>query len=496
MTNTHTSPNRPRPGIGAWRRAAVYGLGASGRAALALLRNRGIETLVWDDRPRDDFDRRLLARLESDPSLRLWLGEGDATATAERIVTTLDAVVVSPGVPTTRPLLLAARARGLPIVGEVELAFAALAGDATVIGITGSNGKSTTAALTGALLAASGRAVSVCGNFGPPFAEAVLESPRPQHVYVVELSSFQLESVDTFRPHAAALLNLSPDHLDRHGDAAAYQAAKTRIFARQKRRDLTVLNADDARLVDLVTPSHRRWFSRRRPVEDGCFVVGERVLEAVPGKPHRHLFARSDVMLSGSHNLENAMAAALLARSQTVSRAHIARALRAFRGLPHRLEVIAEVAGVRFFDDSKGTNVGATVASLEGFEPNSVHLILGGRAKGADFSVLADAVAAAACRVYLIGEAAAAIARALAGTGVALEHDARLARAVASAARQARPGESVVLSPACASFDQFSSFVERGRAFKRLVLALAAGETSEQRGPRAPGDGGEVERGT
>lgn len=491
---------------GAWRRVAVYGLGASGQAALTLLRRHEVEVIAWDDRPASALDAALLARLEDDPGVTLRLEDAPEDGAAiDRIADTIDGVVVSPGVPTDRPLLRAARERSLPIIGEVELAFAQLQTDRVspsgsaagnraegdprgphaVIAITGSNGKSTTTALTGALLEAAGWPTSVCGNFGPPFAgevpaaECGAEAATRRHAFVVELSSFQLETVDTFRPRAAALLNLSPDHIDRHGDLAAYLAAKTRIFARQTPGDIAVLNADDPHISGVEVPGRRRLFSRRGPVADGCFVDGERVLEVAPGQSPAMLFAVTDVTMPGTHNLENAMAAALLARSLTIPTDAIVRGLRGFRGLPHRLELVAEHGGVRFFDDSKGTNVGATIASLEGFDDQTVHLILGGQAKGADFAALCAPVAKKARRVYLIGEAADALAAAFDAnqTPIRVEHAGTLERAVRAARQQARTGEAIVLSPACASFDQFKGFADRGRAFQR-----AAGEQEATHG--------------
>lgn len=494
-------------GGGVWRHVAVYGLGASGQAALDLLRRHQVEVIAWDDRPRAAFDAALLARLEDDPGVTLQL-EGALVSPADiaRVVASIDGVVVSPGVPSERPLMRAARDRSLPIIGEVELAFAQLQTDRgtetrtekgraerdrgphAVIAITGSNGKSTTTALTGALLSAGGWPTSVCGNFGPPFAGEVppADAAAGAHAFVVELSSFQLEAVDTFRPRAAALLNLSPDHIDRHGDLAAYLAAKARIFARQGSDDIAVLNADDPHASGLPVPGRRRLFSRRGPVTDGCFVDGEHVLEVAPGRTPSTLFAVADVTMPGTHNLENAMAAALLARSLTVPADAIVRAMRGFRGLPHRLQRVAEHDGVRFFDDSKGTNVGATVASLEGFDDHSVHLILGGQTKGADFTALCKPVAAKARRVYLIGEAADTLATTL-GAGVsdapiAVEHAGTIEQAVTAACREARAGESVVLSPACASFDQFAGFVDRGRAFQRAVAASIADVRAGEQG--------------
>ncbi|HRC88342.1 MAG TPA: UDP-N-acetylmuramoyl-L-alanine--D-glutamate ligase, partial [Thermoanaerobaculia bacterium] len=314
----------------------------------------------------------------------------------------LDGVVVSPGVPLASPLVAQARARGVPVIGEIELAFPLLQGP--VVAITGSNGKSTTTALTGAMIAASGRRVEVCGNIGKPLASLV--PGPPGRTFVVELSSFQLESIALFRPAAAALLNLAPDHLDRYAGLEQYGAAKRAIFANQGATDVAVLNADDAWVKQTQTRSRRRFFSRQGPVSDGCYLDGGKVVEVFPGRPPRELFTAEQVPLAGLHNLENAMASALLALSVGVAPAELARGLEGFRGLPHRLQRVREAAGVVWFDDSKGTNPAATVKSLEGFRDHSVHLILGGRNKGADPRELAKSVAAKTVRVYYIGEAA------------------------------------------------------------------------------------------
>jgi len=451
-----------------WRRVAVYGLGLSGRAAAALLRSRGVEVVAFDARTASALD---LGPLAADAGIDLRLG-----AEPERLPAGLDGVVTSPGVPFNQPLLRQARQAGLPVVAEVELAFALLDGE--VVAITGSNGKSTTTALTGELLRRAGHRVEVCGNIGRPLAAAV-EGPAGR-VFVVELSSFQLEAVSHFRPRAAALLNLSADHLDRHGNLANYLAAKQRIFQRQRAGDIAVLGGDDPQIAAMALPAgvRRRTFACQAEVEDGCRLVGDRVFEEQPDGGTVELFRSADLRLVGRHNLENAMAAALLARAVAAEPAAIASGMRAFSGLPHRLQWVAERCGVPWFDDSKGTNPGATARSLEGFDDGSVHLILGGRNKGADFSSLRSLLAQKACRVYLIGEAAAELADALGSATAAappLEQAATLQRAVASAATRVVAGEVVVLSPACASFDQFRGFAERGETFQRLVRQLGEG---------------------
>ncbi len=450
------------------RRACVLGLGLSGTAASALLLARGVEVVGVDRRPADALE---LAGLADARGFELLAG-----GEPRELPAGVEAVIVSPGVPFDHGLLAAARAADIPIAAEVELAFAFL--DGPVIAITGSNGKSTTTAMAGALLAGAGLPVEVCGNIGVPLA-AVVAGP-PGRSFVVELSSFQLETIHRFRPRAAALLNLSPDHLDRHGDLAGYLAAKRRIFANQSAEDVAVLNADEPEVAATPTRSRRRLFSTLGPVEDGCHLAGREIVERAPGGVERTLFTVADVPLPGAHNLENAMAAALLALAAGVSAESLARSLASFRGLPHRLERVAERAGVVFWDDSKGTNVAATARSLGGFADGSVHVILGGRNKGADFAWLRDVVTRKVRRAYLIGESASDLAHALAGA-TELTLAGSLEAAVAEAAERARPGEAVVLSPACASFDQFRDYRDRGRRFRELARSLA-GARAEGRG--------------
>ncbi len=449
-----------------WRRVGVHGLGLSGLAAARLLRTRGVEVVGFDRRPAGELS---LGDLRGDSGFTF------AGAEPERLPEGLDGLVVSPGVAHGHPLPAAARRAGLPVVAEVELAFVCL--DGPLVGITGSNGKSTTTAMTGALVAAGGRAVEVCGNIGRPLSECVAGSPG--RVFVTELSSFQLEGVATLRPVAGAFLNLAADHLDRHGDGDTYLAAKRRLFECQEADDVAVLNADDPVVNATPVRSRRRLFSRTGPVEDGCWLDGDAVVEAGGEADGRVLFRRRAVPLPGPHNLENAMAAALLALAVGVDGEALEPALSAFRGLPHRLERVAEIRGVAFFDDSKGTNPAATLRSLEGFPDGAVHLILGGRSKGAEFESLRPLARRKAARVYLVGESAPAIARGL-GDSVPWEISETVARAVAAAAERARPGEVVLLSPACASFDQYSDFMDRGRDFQRRVRSLAGGAHGQE----------------
>jgi UDP-N-acetylmuramoylalanine--D-glutamate ligase len=443
------------------KRALIYGLGLSGRAAARLLLARGAAVLAVDDKAVDAGD--LGHQVELVP------GGGSAALPAG-----VDLVVVSPGVPLDRPVLEAARRRGLPVIAEVELAFPYLNGP--VVAITGSNGKSTTTAMAGEMIRAAGMPVEVCGNIGEPLSDKV-DGP-PGRVFVVELSSFQIEGIVDFKPRAAAYLNLSEDHLDRYGGMEAYGAAKSRLFRDQDPDGVAVLNADDPATLRTETRARKRLFSRLERVADGCCVTADdRVIEVSPDGTETELFHASDVPLAGVQNVENAMAAALLARAVGVEPAAIRAALVGFTGLPHRLQKAGERDGVVFYDDSKGTNPAATMKSIEGFADGTVHLILGGRNKGADLSLLEPMVRRKARRIYLIGESAGDFERAL-GSSVPFERSGTMDQAVRAAAAAARSGEVVVLSPACASFDQFRNFGHRGQVFQELVRGIVL-ETTE-----------------
>ncbi len=475
----------PAPPVAAWRHALVYGLGASGTAAARVLADRGVRVTAIDARPADELGSSVRALLESGGIERL-LAESDCGLPTE-----FDAVVLSPGVPPDRPLLRAARAAGVSILAEVELAWQLLASSSppSVVAVTGSNGKSTTTALTGALLEAAGFRVEVCGNIGRPLSDCI-DGPAGR-LFVVELSSFQLEATDRFRPRASALLNISPDHLDRYDGVAAYAAAKARIFENQMAGDVAVVNGDDreaCRLMDAEGASRtvrRRLFSRSRKVDDGCYLDDGRIIEVGPDVC-RELFHVDDLALDGVHNVENAMAAALLASAMGSEPGSFLRGLRAFRGLPHRLRLVGTTAGVEYYDDSKATNPAATVKALAAFDDGSVHLILGGRAKGDTdrFAELSALAATKAAVVYLIGESSAAIESAL-PAGLERRRCDSLERAVEASAAAATSGQTVLLSPACASFDQFEDFAHRGRCFERIVRGLAATPAAEERG----GDG-------
>lgn len=430
--------------------ALVVGLGRSGVAAARLAVDDGARVRVTDVRTADQLIEAVGA-----------LPTSVETVLGGHPVSCLDGVsrvIVSPGVPADAPLLAAARAAGLEVLSEVEFAWRHRP-DAPLVAVTGSNGKSTVTTLTGEMLRAGGFATAVGGNLGTAASELVLDGGW--ECWVLELSSFQTELFVGLRPRVGVFLNLSQDHLERHADLAAYAAAKRRLFACQRSDDAAVLNADDAASAATPTAARRRLFSVVRDA-DGWLDGATLVLEG------EALMPADEVGLVGRHNLANALAAVLAADEMGVDRASLAATLRTFRGLDHRHREVWEHDGVRWIDDSKATNVGATLAGLGGYPDGSVHLILGGQAKGQDFAILRDEVARAARRVYVIGVDGPVIAAAMEGVAP-IERCGDLAEAVRRARRLAVAGEWVLLAPACASFDQFSGYAERGDRFAELA---------------------------
>jgi UDP-N-acetylmuramoylalanine--D-glutamate ligase len=383
-----------------------------------------------------------------------------------------DLIVVSPGVPYDTPELKQVRAFGLPIIGEVELAWRFLHGQ--VVAITGSNGKTTTTTLVGKIFADAGLATLVGGNIGTPVIELV-EKTTAESWSVLEVSSFQLETVVEFRPRIAVVLNITPDHLDRHGTFEAYWAAKARITARQTAEDFLVLNGEDkpTQMLAAKTQAQVYWFSGRRPIKQGAFVYGESVLwQPREGAKAEPVMPVAEVPLRGAHNVENVLAAVCAARLAGISADSIRESVRTFRAVEHRLEFVAAVQGVEYFNDSKATNVDATKKALEAFA-GGVHLVLGGKDKDSDYAELADLLRARCKCVYTLGSAAEKIERQLAGV-VKMVSAGTLEVAVREASAAAVAGDVVLLAPACASFDQFENYGHRGRVFKELVKQLLA----------------------
>jgi UDP-N-acetylmuramoylalanine--D-glutamate ligase len=447
----------------AGRRVTVVGMARSGVAAGRLLLACGARVTATDAKPLEAWTEA--ARALAAAGVRLHAGDHPVEAFRDA-----ELVVVSPGVPADHPALEACRHRHVPVLGEVELAFRATTAD--VLAVTGTNGKTTTTALVGALLEDAGRPVVVGGNIGRPLCGEVLTAPADALI-VAEVSSFQLETVDTFRPRVAALLNLTPDHLDRHRTLAAYAEAKARIFRRQAEADWAVLNADDpgaAALAERV-PGRLLWFSRRQPVAEGACVVDGWITLRLDGR-ERRVGPVTEIFLRGAHNLENVLAATAVAAWAGVEPHRLRAAIRGFRGVAHRIEWIRELGGVAFYNDSKGTNVDATLKALDSF-PEPIVLIAGGRDKGQDFAPLAAAAAGRVKAAVLIGEGRVTIGPALRRVTAVHEADSMTA-AVGLARSLARPGDVVLLSPACASFDMFRDYEHRGDVFRDEVLKLVS----------------------
>jgi len=436
-------------------RVLVVGLGRSGVAAARLAAAGGADVVVTDRRPEAELTE-VLGRLPGGAG-RFLGGHPEACLDG------VDLVVVSPGVPPTAELLLAARRRGLAVVTEVEFAWLHRQ-DAVLVAITGSNGKSTVTTLVAEMLRAAGFKAAAGGNLGIAASDLVLAGGWDQ--WVLEISSFQSELLTVMDPTVAVFLNLSQDHLERHADLADYLAAKRRLFAFQSAGGTAVLNADDPASAATETVAARRFFSLVNPAD--AYLEGDRLI--LDGE---ELLAAGDVRLSGAHNLANILAAALAAVAAGAPPEAAARAATTFDGLAHRHRTVHETAGVRWVDDSKATNIGATLAALRGYPAGSLHLILGGQAKGQDFGVLADEVRRAVARLYVIGVDGPEIARSLAGA-TEVESCGTLDEAVSRARAAAAPGQTVLLAPACASFDQFSGYEQRGDVFTALAREEAA----------------------
>jgi UDP-N-acetylmuramoylalanine--D-glutamate ligase len=468
------------------RRVAVLGFARSGRALAGALLARGVEVSVGDARAAEELSgvEETAAR-----GARFFFG-----GPPEELLAGADWLAISPGVPLDSPVVAAARSRGIPVYAEIEIAYriaeAEAPGANRWIAVTGTNGKSTTTTWIAEMLSRAGsgtgarRPVALAGNIGEPLSGFLGTGGRD---FVCEVSSFQLEAIDRFHAHVAVLTNVTPDHLDRYASFSDYAEAKARLFARQVAADFAVLNADDAFARELATPGRRVLFSRRgRPARgapngEAVWVEAGALVSDVGGARHEVLAAER-LALPGAHNLENALAAVAAAEVLGTPPSAILDALTHFSGLPHRTELVAESRGIRWIDDSKGTNVDATAKSLEGFADGSVILILGGRDKHGDFAALAPLVAKRARAVLTVGEAAETIEAALRGVGalaspqeLTIERCGAMPAAVERAAALARPGDTVLLSPACASFDQYRNFEERGRHFAELARRAAAG---------------------
>jgi UDP-N-acetylmuramoylalanine--D-glutamate ligase len=440
----------------------VVGLARSGVAAARMLQAVGARVSGSDAKPMAQLpeEARGLTRL----GVRVVANDAAGTGVAGA-----ELVVVSPGVPLDAPQLARARAAGIPVIGEIELAWRGL--EADTIAITGTNGKTTTTALTGALLGEQHRAVLVAGNIGTPLAGHVLTFP-PDGIVVCEVSSFQLETTEAFHPRVAVVLNVTPDHLDRHRTFEAYLDAKARIFANQTAADCAVLNEDDEATRTLAgrTRADVLWFSRRRTLDHGVFVRDGWIAAKLNGHVET-ICPLSDVFLRGGHNVENVLAATACALWTGLAPEAIRRGIARFRGVPHRIELVRDLHGVHYYNDSKGTNVASTIKALESFaEP--IVLIAGGVGKGQDFAPLAAAARGRVRQAVVLGQDGGKIAAALEAAGIAVRSTVSIEAALHAARAAAAPGDVVLLSPACASFDMFDNFEHRGDVFRGLVQGL------------------------
>jgi len=454
------------------KRVLVVGLARTGVATSLFCAARGAIVTAMDTRSESEIGESC-AQLRA-AGVRLELG-----GHRENIFLEQDLIIPSPGVPADAPLLQAARSKGVNIWSEIELADRFLNG--RLIGITGSNGKTTTTTLIEHILKNAGFPTILAGNIGTPLISCV-EKTNDQTITVVELSSFQLELIDTFRPNISVFLNLTPDHLDRHHTLEAYGAAKARIFENQTEADSAVLNADDPATKPYAPAKpHVYWFSRKQRVAQGAFLRGNEIAFRRDGT-EEFVLKLQDIPLAGAHNLENVLAAVAATRLAGAEPAAIAKGVRSFAGVEHRLEFVAEIGGVRYYNDSKATNVDATLKAIDSF-PGRILIILGGKDKGSDYTVLQKPLREKAILALLIGAAAEKIEKQIAGS-VALENAGTIERAVEVASHAARPGDVVLLAPACASFDQFQNYEHRGRVFKELVHQLERQAASTTSGGR------------
>jgi UDP-N-acetylmuramoylalanine--D-glutamate ligase len=444
------------------KKVLVVGLGKSGLAAALFLRRKGAQVTVSDVRSAEALAKDIPALLEDGIMVEAG-GHGLLTFRRQ------DLIVVSPGVPADTPELVQVRSFGLPVIGEIELAAQFLAGK--MLAITGSNGKTTTTSLCGEILAAGGLATAVGGNIGVPVI-ALVDGSRADGWSVLEVSSFQLETTFNFRPDIAMILNVTPDHLDRHGTFENYVAAKEKIFANQTSKDALVLNADDEVTARMTARAHSQvfWFSQKRVVRQGAFVhEGAIVFRVAEQGPPEFILQIQSIPLKGSHNVENVLAAVCAARLAGVAPDAIRTAVETFHAVEHRLEFVATISGVEYYNDSKATNVDAAMKAIAAFA-GGIHLILGGKDKNSDYRLMRPLIQERVTSVYTIGSAAEKIQTQLEGAAPLVLAQ-TLESAVNAAASAAQAGDVVLLAPACSSFDQFDNYEHRGRVFKDLVAA-------------------------
>jgi len=445
------------------KRVLVMGAGISGVAVAKIAKRLGAQVALSDTKPEGKLGA--VPGELAQAGIKLISGPQEPA-----ILTGVQLLIPSPGISINHPLMRQAAARDIEVISEVEFAFRVTA--ASFVAITGTNGKTTTTTLTGEILKKAGKKVVVGGNIGIALSEAVYNL-ADDAIAVAEISSFQLEGVKHFRPHACAILNLTPDHIDRHGTLQVYQETKERIFARQTEADFLVLNYDDPVVRGMAqrAPSRVIYFSATQVLPEGAYVREGNIVLALNGE-RETVCPVAEMGIRGAHNVQNALAACALAKTCGVSTAVMADTLRNFQGVEHRLEYVAEIGGVKYFNDSKATNPESAIVALQAFtEP--VILIAGGYDKGTDLHAFMTAIKAQVRELILLGQAADRFAAAAKEHEITVIHRAEtFPEAVSLAEKLAKPGESVLLSPACASYDMFSNYEERGRIFKQLVLAL------------------------
>jgi UDP-N-acetylmuramoylalanine--D-glutamate ligase len=439
------------------KKIVIIGMGKTGIATARFLGKQGAKVIVTDEQPIDKWGKEF-AQIAAEK----WLEIGDYNT---RILTGACIVVPSPGVPPGNDLLVEAQKKNIPVISEIEMAYRFL--KVPIIAVTGTNGKTTTTTLLGEILKYSGKKTFVGGNIGNPLIEYVEGSQKDDFI-VAEISSFQLQWIEKFRPLIALLLNITCDHINYHGSFAEYRRIKTRVFANQTKADFGILNAADPEQeeMDRIINAQVIKFSSKRVLQKGIFIKKNNIVLRIPGA-NEEQYPLSMINLPGLHNAENVMAAIIAARLCGCSQENIIAAVAAFRGLPHRIEFVGEKNSIKFYDDSKGTNVGSVVRALETFA-RPVILLLGGRDKDGDFETLKPLLAAKAKKVILFGEARDRIAKLIDKDMPALKK-AKLREAIESAYENAQPGDIILLSPGCASFDEFANYKERGNFFKDVV---------------------------
>lgn len=441
------------------KRVLVVGMARSGVAAAKVLKNLGAEVILNDSKEIDNIEG-----LEKNDYI--W----QTGISPDSLIEGCDLVVISPSVPPGLPALKRAKEKNIEVLTEIELGYRLCKGQ--TVAISGTNGKTTTTTLTGRIFSDANRGNFVVGNIGIPYTAHALEA-GPRDIMVTEISSYQLECIDTFRPHVAALLNITPDHLNRHGDMAGYIAVKKRLFLNQSQKDFAVLNYDDKTVREMAEDIDSRvlFFSYEKELGEGVFIE-DGIITFCLGALKQPICACSDVRIKGRHNIENAMAAAAIGMLMGVSAANVAHTLMTFEGVEHRIETVRTVKGVTFINDSKGTNPDSTIKAIQTMDKPTV-LILGGYDKGGEFDGLIKEYTDNIRHTVILGATAPKIAEALERAGIKDYSEAKgFDEAVLTAFKKAEPGWNVLLSPACASFDMFADFEERGRVFKDIVNAI------------------------